>query len=94
MNYKYIFGLIACLVLISSVQAITWTYSGGNAYSSSDTVGYNVTKFNVSGAFSITIPSNVYNVELLMTGAGASGAGQQFAGGGVREDFYTMLHSM
>lgn len=60
----------------------TWTSSGAGAYSTLDTPGYNVTKWNVSGASSWTVPSGVTNVEVLLTGGGASGAGTQFAGGG------------
>lgn len=80
MNYKLLIGTLLCLLLVGSVQAVTWAESNGCWTATNGT--YNLVMWNATGTSSWQVPPVASNIEYLIVGGGGQGGHQYYSGGG------------
>ena len=75
-----VLSLIACLCLIGSASALTWTSANG-CWTATDGT-YNYTMWNATGANTWTVPAGVTQVDYLVVAGAGSGCNGAGGGGG------------
>jgi len=82
MNYKFLVGILLCLLLIGGAQAVTWTSASG-CWTATDGE-YSLVMWNATGSSSWSPPVGVTTAEFLVVAGAGSGGGSDggYSGGG------------